>query len=128
MQKNLQRITSWLLILAMLASIPFMYYVGKPNTTSLYVFDALVTALVIFPYFLFFILNIFYNQAFKQTLVVYQFTLLAIFIAAVMYYYDFFVDVTGQHGLIVIGIPFIQIGLAVITFLIVWWQQKGLKK
>lgn len=115
-----KKITFVLNVLAIMASVPFTYYIARPDTFCLQFFTAGFVFLLVLPYLLFILNNYFLVQSGCQAKLLFFVSLTSIIGAAAAFYYAFIVNYNGQNGLYLVIVPFAQIALAVIAALMNW--------
>lgn len=118
--KAAQILTTLILVLAVIASIPFILYVARPDNIMLDVFTFLFMGMLVFPYLLLLGANFFLNYKPQHSFALCLISLLIVLLAIAAFYYGFFYNATGTNGLLLVAIPMSQIAIAVITVAILF--------
>ena len=112
--KTIKPITTFLLVIAAIATIPFMIYVGRPNNIMLDVFTVLFMIMQMAPYVIMIVINYFLNKSSCASMLIFIISLLLIIGAVAAFYYGFYINAKGQNGLFLIAVPVLQIVVSVV--------------
>ncbi len=105
-------------IIGVILSIIFMFYIGQPDSFSIWFFTIAIMILLAIPYILFLIINAYFSQHHAAATLVFILSFLALIYAGVMFFYGFIIDVKGQNGLFLFYVPLLQFTFAIIAALL----------